>query len=167
MVKEALRAGGCVLGTSLEIAFDPEMAVLLRAAKLDFFFLDMEHGPVDYHQIQALCRAGRASGLVPLVRVTQNKSHLIKRALDAGAMGIIVPRVHAPAKAQAALNSMKYPPEGNRGFGMRHIIHDFQSLDPVTEMASVNRETLAVLQIESREGLCAVEEIAAASHLDV
>lgn len=164
--KRALQAGKTIIGTSLEISLDPEMAPLLRAAGLDFFYLDTEHGPVDYHQIQALCRTGRTFGLVPLVRVTQNEPYLITRALDVGAMGVIVPRVHSPEEARVAIDCIKYPPDGHRGYGMRGIIHDFRPTNPIDEMESSNRETLAVLQIESKEGLCAVEAIAATPHLD-
>jgi 2-keto-3-deoxy-L-rhamnonate aldolase RhmA len=166
MVKEKLRAGNAVYGTSLEIALDPEMALLLAAAGLDFFFIDTEHCPADYHEIQALCRTARGAGLVPMVRVTQNEPHLITRTLDVGAMGIIVPRVHSAQEARDSIECIKYLPEGRRGFGMRGIIHDFQFTNPADEMASANRETMAVLQIESQEGLCRVEEIAATRHVD-
>ena len=60
-VKEQLKAGSCVYGTSLEDCLDPEMAVLLAAAGFDFFFVDTEHCPASYAQIQALCRSGRGA----------------------------------------------------------------------------------------------------------
>ena len=165
-VKQRLKAGRTVYGTSLEISLDPEMSLLLAAAGLDFFFVDTEHCPADYHQIQGLCRTARTAGLAALVRVTQNEPHLITRALDVGAMGIIVPRVHSAGDARAAVANMKYTPEGQRGFGMRSLIHDFRFTNPVDEMASANRETMAVLQIESTEGLASVEQIAAVPHVD-
>ncbi len=86
MVKEALKAGKAVFGTSLTDCLDPEIAVLLQAAGLDFFFVDTEHSPASYGQIQALCRSARAAGIVPLVRVSENVSFLVTRALDVGAM---------------------------------------------------------------------------------
>jgi 2-keto-3-deoxy-L-rhamnonate aldolase RhmA len=165
-VKEKLKAGQTVYGTSLEIALDPEMALLLKAAGLDFFFVDTEHCPADYHEIQAVCRTARGAGIIPLVRITENEPHLITRTLDVGAMGIIVPRVHSAEEARAAVDSIKYLPEGRRGFGMRSVIHDFRFTNPVDEMASANRETLTVLQIESKEGLSCVEQIAATPRAD-
>jgi 2-keto-3-deoxy-L-rhamnonate aldolase RhmA len=165
-VKEKLKRGETVYGTSLEISLDAEMSLLLGAAGLDFFFVDTEHCPADYHQIQALCRTARTAGLPALVRVTQNEAHLITRALDVGATGIIVPRIHSADDARAAVACMKYTPEGQRGFGMRSLIHDFRFTNPVDEMASANRETMAVLQIESKEGLGCVEQIAAVPHVD-
>jgi len=68
-----------------------------------------------YPQIQGLCRTARGAGLIPLVRVTQNEPSLISRALDVGAMGIIVPRVHSAAEARSAMDALKFPPLGPSG----------------------------------------------------
>jgi 2-keto-3-deoxy-L-rhamnonate aldolase RhmA len=166
-VKEKLKAGECVYGTSLEDCLDPEMAVLLGAAGLDFFFIDTEHCTATYSQIQMLSRAAAAANITPLVRVTQNDPALISRALDVGAMGIIVPRVHSRSEAQAALNIMKFPPLGQRGFGLRGIVTDFHQESAQKKVESANQETMAVLMIESKTGLESVEEIAASPELDV
>ena len=166
-VKEQLKAGQCVYGTSLEDCLDPEIAVLLAAAGLDFFFVDTEHCTASYSQIQALCRTGRNAGIIPLVRVTQNEPALITRALDVGAMGIIVPRVHSPEQARAALDVMKFPPLGHRGFGLRSIVTDFQAKSAQEEVDSANHETMAVIMIESQAGLASVEEIARTAGIDV
>jgi 2-keto-3-deoxy-L-rhamnonate aldolase RhmA len=166
-VKEQLQAGGCAYGTSVEDNLDPEIAVLLAAAGLDFFFIDTEHCTASPGQIQGLCRVARGAGIIPLVRVTQNEPDLISRALDVGAMGIIVPRVHSPEQARAALDIMKFPPLGHRGFGLRSIVTDFRAGSVQDETESANRETLTVLMIESKAGLDAVEAIAQTPNLDV
>jgi 4-hydroxy-2-oxoheptanedioate aldolase len=167
LTKRKLKSGECVYGTSLEDCLDPEMAVLLEAAGLDFFFVDTEHCTASPAQIQALCRSGRGAGITPLVRVTQNEPDLISRALDVGAMGIIVPRVHNAEQAAAALDVMKFPPLGHRGYGLRGIVSDFENTSAREGVESANRETLAVLMIESREGLENVEKIARTPNLDV
>jgi len=165
-VKKELKAGNCVYGTSLEDCLDPEIALVLAAAGLDFFFVDTEHCTASYAQIQALCRVGRASGIIPLVRVAQNEPALITRALDVGAMGIIVPRIHSAEQARAALQTMKFSPLGHRGFGLRGIVTDLKSHTAQEEVDSANRETMAVLMIESKAGLESVEEIAPLPELD-
>lgn len=164
--KQALRSGETIFGAGLELSLNPETAVLLHAAGLDFFYIDTEHCPADYHEIEALCRAGRTAGIVPLVRVTQSEPHLITRALDVGAMGVIVPRVQSAQEARAAIQCVKFPPDGIRGYGIRSVIHDFDFVSPLHEIESANMETMAVLQIESIEGLNAVEEIASTPNLD-
>jgi 2-keto-3-deoxy-L-rhamnonate aldolase RhmA len=97
--KKLLREGHQVYGTSLTDCLDAEFAALLKAAGMDFFFVDTEHSPADYHQIQAICRAARGVGIVPMVRVTENVPYLITRALDIGAMGLVIPRVHSAEQA--------------------------------------------------------------------
>jgi len=166
-VKKMLKAGECVYGTSLEDCLDAEMAVLLAAAGLDFFFIDTEHCTASYSQIQMLCRAAAAENITALVRVTQNEHALISRTLDVGAMGVIVPRVHSRAEGQSAVDVMKFPPLGHRGFGLRGIVADFQPDAAQKKVESANQETLTVLMIESKAGLESVEEIAALPNLDV
>jgi 2-keto-3-deoxy-L-rhamnonate aldolase RhmA len=164
--KAALKAGECVYGTSLVECLDGEFAVMLAAVGFDLFFVDTEHTITDYREIQSICRAARGAGIVPMVRVTQNEPFLITRALDCGAMGIVVPRVHSAAAARAAVDVMKYTPMGNRGFGMRGAINDYKPGALADELASSNAETLAIVQIESKEALEAVEDIARTPNLD-
>jgi 2-keto-3-deoxy-L-rhamnonate aldolase RhmA len=165
--KELLKAGQQVYGTSVTDYFSAEVAVLLKAAGMDCFFVDTEHSPADHHQIQAICRAARGVGIVPMVRVTENVPYLITRALDVGAMGLVIPRVHSEEQALAAAEMMKYPPKGRRGFGMRSVITDYRWTTAAEEMDSANNETLMVFQIESKEGLSCVEDIARTPNLDV
>lgn len=167
LVKDKLRAGTTVYGTSLGEWLDPEVPIILAAAGIDFFFIDTEHSATSYSQIKGLCRTARGAGVIPLVRVTENISSLISRALDVGAMGIIVPRVNSVAEARAAVDAMKFPPAGHRGYGLGSIITDLKGRPAGEEIESANRETLVVMMIESVEGLEAVEQIAAVPEIDV
>jgi 2-keto-3-deoxy-L-rhamnonate aldolase RhmA len=166
-VKEMLKAGKTVYGTSLEDCLGSEMPVILAKAGLDFFFVDTEHSPASYSEFQALVRTSHYAGIVPLLRVTQNRPELISRALDNGAMGVIVPRVKSLEDAREALDIMKFPPEGHRGFGLRTINTDVMQGPAAEEIAACNRETLAVLMVETTTALEQVEEIAKLPGLDV
>jgi 2-keto-3-deoxy-L-rhamnonate aldolase RhmA len=165
-VKAKIEAGECVYGASVEYCLDPEISLLLKKAGLDLFFIDTEHQTATHKDIRAICRTAVDCGIPPLVRVTENEPALITRALDCGALGIVVPRVHSAAEAAAAVRAMRYTPEGNRGFGMHSIMTNFEWGDPVAMMAEANRQTLAICQVESREALESVEEIAATPGLD-
>jgi 2-keto-3-deoxy-L-rhamnonate aldolase RhmA len=164
--KAQLKAGECIYGTSVEYCLDPEISVLMKKAGLDLFFIDTEHQTASYKEIRAICRSARDFEIPALVRVTQNQPELITRALDCGAMGIVVPRVHSAAEATAAVDSMLYTPDGNRGFGMHSIMTNFEWAHPVEMMAEANHETLAICQVESRAALESIEEIAAVPGLD-
>ena len=77
-LKEKLKAGECVYGTSLEDCLDPEMAVVLAAAGLDFFFTDTEHCPATFAEIQRLCRAGLQRRLGRLCRLPQGQQRIVR-----------------------------------------------------------------------------------------
>jgi 2-keto-3-deoxy-L-rhamnonate aldolase RhmA len=166
-VKEMLKAGKCVYGTSLEDCLGSEMPVILAKAGLDFFFVDTEHSPASYGEFQALVRSAHCAGTIPLLRVTQNRPELISRALDNGAMGVIVPRVKSLEDAREALDIMKFPPEGHRGFGLRTIVTDVMQGPAAEAIAACNQETLAVLMVETTTALDQIEEIAKLPGLDV
>ena len=165
-IKERLKSGDVVYGTSVGGCLEPEISIVLAAAGVDFFFVDTEHSTTTYAQVQGLCRTARGAGVIPLVRVTQNESSLISRALDVGAMGIIVPRVHSAAEARAVMDALKFPPLGHRGYGLGTIVTDLKGNSAQEEVNSANRETMAVMMIESQDGLRAVEEIAAVPEVD-
>jgi 2-dehydro-3-deoxyglucarate aldolase/4-hydroxy-2-oxoheptanedioate aldolase len=165
-VKERLKTGGLVYGTSLGGCLEPEISIVLAAAGVEFFFIDTEHSVTTYPQIQGLCRTARGAGVIPLVRITRNEPSLISRALDVGAMGIIVPQVHSASEASAAMDALKFPPLGHRGFGLGTIVTDLKGNSAQEEVNSANRETMAVMMIESQEGLQVVDEIAAVPEVD-
>jgi 4-hydroxy-2-oxoheptanedioate aldolase len=164
--KAKLQAGESVYGTSVEYCLDPEISLLLKKAGLDLFFVDTEHQTAGYKDIRAICRTARDCGIPALVRVTQNEPALITRALDCGALGIVVPRVHSAEEAAAAVSAMLYTPRGNRGFGMHSILTNFEWRDPVAMMAEANGQTLAICQVESRQAVECIEQIAATPGLD-
>ena len=165
-IKHKLKAGGSVLGTAITDHVSPETVTIFKAAGLDCFFVDTEHSVPSYQDVQTLVRAGRSANVIPLVRVTQSEYFLIARLLDIGAMGIIAPRTGSVAEARSVVDAMKFTPEGNRGYGLRGIINDYQYAGAKAEMESANRETMVVLQVESQECLDNVFEIAAVPGVD-
>ena len=165
-IKHILRAGGSVLGTCVTDHTSPEIVTIFKAAGLDFFFIDTEHSVPSYRDVQTLVRVGRAANVIPLVRVTQSEYFLIARLLDVGAMGIIAPRINSPAQGRAVVDAIKFTPEGSRGYGLRGIINDYQYAGAQAEMESANRETMVVLQVESKECVDSIFEIAALPGVD-
>lgn len=166
-LKKKLKIGKAAYGTCLTDYLDPEIVLPLRAAGLEFFFVDTEHSPASSGQIQGLSRSARAAEIVPMVRVVANQPYLITRMLDVGAMGIVVPHVDSPDAARTAADCVKFPPSGKRGFGLRAINTDLHNLSVSEAMASANRDTILILQIESEEALARVEEIALVPEVDV
>ena len=164
--KVILKEGGTILGTCVTDYVGTEVVPTIKAAGLDFFFLDTEHSPASYRDIQNLVRAAKAMDVTAIVRVTQTEGHLISRALDCGAMGIVAPRVHSVEQAQHVVDNMKFAPMGMRGYGLRSIIHDYDFAGAAAEMQSSNDETMVVLQMESKECVEAIYDITAIPGVD-
>ena len=166
-VKKALKAGEPVVGTMISEARNPEIAHLLAAAGMDFILVDTEHSSPDPETIQNLTRGAKAAGLVPLARVTDNEYFIIARTLDMGVMGVMVPRVDTREEAERAVASVKYPPLGRRGFGMRPVITDYESTTVREAVEWSNENTLVILQVESGEAVENLDEITRVPGLDV
>ena len=94
------------------------IAEIMADAGFDWLCVDMEHSVTDYFEAQQLIATIQAKGLKAFVRVGENNARIIKRVLDAGADGIIVPMVNSKEDAIKAIDAVKYPPKGKRGVGL-------------------------------------------------
>jgi len=94
------------------------VAEIMADAGFDWLCVDMEHSPTDYAEAQQIIMAIQSRGLKAFVRVGENNIRIIKRVLDAGADGIIVPSVNSAEEAKKAVDAVKYPPLGKRGVGL-------------------------------------------------
>ena len=94
------------------------IAEIMADAGFDWLCIDLEHTTIDYNEVQQLILAIQSKGLKAFVRVGENNPRIIKRVLDAGADGIIVPMVNSKQDALKAVDSVKYPPKGKRGVGL-------------------------------------------------
>jgi len=91
---------------------------IMAEAGFDWLCVDLEHSVTDYAEAQQLILTIQSKGLKAFVRVGENNTRIIKRILDAGADGIIVPSVNSASEATKAVDSVKYPPFGKRGVGL-------------------------------------------------
>jgi 2-dehydro-3-deoxyglucarate aldolase len=96
----------------------PSIAEIMADAGFDWLCIDLEHSVIDYFEAQQLIMAIQSKGIKAYVRVGENNQRIIKRILDAGADGIIVPSVNSAAEALKAVRAVKYPPVGTRGVGL-------------------------------------------------
>jgi len=96
----------------------PSIAEIMADVGFDWLCVDMEHSVTDYAEAQTLIAMIQSKGVKAFVRVGENNTRIIKRVLDAGADGIIVPMVNSKEDAQRAIDAVKYPPKGKRGVGL-------------------------------------------------
>jgi 4-hydroxy-2-oxoheptanedioate aldolase len=135
---------------------------LVAGLDLDYVVVDGQHGVIDYASMVSMVRTIGSAGAAPVVRVPQNEPWMIMRALDAGALGVIVPLVNDAAEAARAVAACRFPPVGARSYGPIRASGVIGSKAP----ADLGGEVVCVVQIETREGLENAEEIAATPGLD-
>jgi 4-hydroxy-2-oxoheptanedioate aldolase len=156
-VKAALRAGQPQVGTWLSTGDLMATRVMARTG-FPWLTVDLEHSPIDWSQAGALFGAIADAGCVPLARVPRGDHDHIKRVLDAGAFGIVVPMVNTVEQARDAIAAAKYPPVGNRSLGGTLHALNFDAT-PGDYFKRANDEVLVILQTESPEGVDNAEAI--------
>ena len=159
LVKQALAEGKVQLGAGFGQLRSVEIARILAVAGFNWAFLDTEHGGFDLETVQDICRVSAMVGLCPLVRVAALEYSLVTRALDAGAQGVIFPRVESPELLEKAISWTKFPPAGVRGYGLTAMQVDYEAASFPEIIAHMNANTMVVLQIETRRALEMREEL--------
>ncbi len=133
-------------------------------AGFDWLVIDMEHTAIDVWQAQQLIQVIDLAGCVPLVRVGSNDPLLIKRAMDSGAHGVIVPMVNTPEEARQAVDSVRYPPYGMRGVGLGRAQDYGMGFRRYKDW--VQQESIVIVQIEHIQAVDNLEAILAVEGVD-
>jgi 2-dehydro-3-deoxyglucarate aldolase/4-hydroxy-2-oxoheptanedioate aldolase len=165
--KERLRRNETVLGCAIQYIRSPEVPRLFAAAGFDYIFLDGEHSGLDLETLQDLVGASLTAGITPLVRVGELQYTLVARALDVGAQGIILPRMESPKELEKAIGWMRFPPRGQRGFGLGAPAIGYARAKFPEIMAHCDANTLVVAQFETRTAIERREELLAVDGIDV
>ena len=137
---------------------------IMADAGFDWLCIDLEHSVIDYFEAEQLIATMEAKGCIPYVRVGENNPLIIKRMLDAGAVGIIVPAVNSKEDAIRAVKSVKYPPLGNRGVGLARAQNYGFGFDEYVE--KINSRTIVIVQIEHIDAINNLEEILSTKGVD-
>lgn len=166
LVKQALAAGKVQYGTNFGQFRSQDVLKIFAQAGFHWAFIDTEHGGFDLETIQELCRFAPLVNFTPIVRVADLQYSLIARSLDVGAQGIIFPRVEDVALLERAVSWTKFPPVGQRGFGLNAFHFDHEQMTMPQMIEHVNANTLVVLQIETKRALEMREELLAVPGID-
>lgn len=113
----------------------------------DFLGIDIEHSTISQAEAQRIIAAGQANGVPVLPRVASHNPEQIRRLLDSGADGIIVPMVNRPQEVDQIVSWCKYPPVGKRGFGVGRAQGYGDNFDAYT--SAWNEKSILIVQIES------------------
>ena len=166
-MKAKFAAGEPAFGLSVMIP-SPQIVESAAGMGFDWVLIDCEHGTVGLESMELMVMAAETSGITPIVRPRTNAAEDILQAMDRGALGVQVPHVNTAAQARAAVEAVKFHPQGRRslaagtrasGYGLRGSVGDF--------IAEANRQTLVCVQIEDQEALPNLDDILRVEGVDV
>lgn len=150
-LKRKLLTKEATVGSWLTLSSRQVCEMMASQGGFDWLVVDMEHTAIDFAAMIDLFQVTDLSGLEPLARVGTNDPLLIKRALDAGAHGIIVPQVNTAEDAARAVASAYYPPRGERGAGLFRAQGYSDTFEAYYKWAET--EISVIVQIEHHEGV--------------
>jgi len=166
LIKQKLANGEVSRGLWLGLP-SPFSARLLARLPLDWLLIDAEHAPVDAPTlVQMVAAIAEAGGPAPFVRVPQASVENMKRALDAGAYGLLAPMINTREEAEQVVAWSKFPPEGQRSFGSAYAGLSF-NLSMAEYLRAANQQTVIAIQIESQLALNHLDEIFSVPGIDL
>ncbi len=162
-LKKALREKQLTIGSWITLAH-PAIAEIMADAGFDWLTVDMEHSVITIREAEELIRIIALKGKTALVRLTGNDSSQIKRVMDAGAHGVIVPMVNSHEQAEAAVRAVKYPPAGTRGVGLARAQKYGAGFEEYVEW--LEDESVVIAQIEHIDAINNIESILSVEGID-
>jgi 2-keto-3-deoxy-L-rhamnonate aldolase RhmA len=166
-LKSRLKQGEHCKGTFALFLAGGDFALFLAGLGFDFFILDLEHSMFDLAKTRATILAARSAGLATIVRIPEVAYHFATRSLDAGATGLMLPRMETREQAENLVKFTRYPPQGERGISTFAGHNDFTRIPDVPGfLKRRNEDVLLVAQIESVKGVENREAILSTPGLD-
>lgn len=167
VVKRLLTEGQVPIGHMVVEFWTRGIAKLTEAAGFDFVIFDMEHSGASDADLADQLAWMKATRLAAFVRPAATDYQYISRVMDAGASGVMVPRVRDAEEVRRVVEAVKYPPLGRRGisFGIAH--DDYRDGDGDEKMRRANEETMIIVQVETVTALDQLEEIMEIEGVDI
>ena len=165
-LKQRLAAGKKALGCWLQTA-NPIAAEMLAFTGYDFLLIDNEHGPASLSQSVALLQATSATQAASVMRVPWNDPVYLKRALDIGVEGVMIPAIDTAEQAEQAVRACRYPPKGFRGSAYQVVRASNYGIGAPDYIETAADNLLVILQIESKRAVDNIEAIAAVDGVDM
>ena len=161
--RSALLEQQLLVGSWIQIAC-PTSAEILSNGDFDWIGIDMEHSDIGMTELTGILRALHSRRAAPVVRVQTNDVLEIRKVLDLGAAGVLVPLVNSAEEATAAAAAAKYPPKGIRGYAFSRMNDWGINFEQYARIA--NHEVAVIVMIETKTGVEHVREIVAVDGVD-
>jgi 2-keto-3-deoxy-L-rhamnonate aldolase RhmA len=165
---EKIRAGNdLALGLGVHHLRGSAVPLLAKATGYDWLFIDAEHGAISTPEISQICMAALPQGVVPIVRICCNSLDEGTRALDNGALGIVVPHVDTPEQARRLVDAFRFAPMGHRSTGGSNACFGYRAPAAAEAQKTLNAEILVIPMIETPQAVENADAIAAIDGIDV
>jgi 2-keto-3-deoxy-L-rhamnonate aldolase RhmA len=164
--RERLAAGELCLGIGIRQCRSVDIAALMHTAGFDWLFLDLEHGSMALETAAEISVAALAVGIAPLVRVPRGQYSMATRALDGGALGIVMPHVDSAEEAREVVDHLRFPPDGHRSVAGAPPQLGFRNVGTREMAPALNAATLVVVMLETPLAIDSAEAIAAVPGID-
>jgi 2-keto-3-deoxy-L-rhamnonate aldolase RhmA len=155
------------LGVGVRIARTVDIAKAMATAGFDWLFIDLEHGSLSLDTASQMSVAALDAGITPIVRVPHAEYAMATRALDNGALGIVMPHVDSAEEAQVVVEKLRFPPIGHRSVFGNYAQLGFKSVSTKDAAPQINAATLVVVMIETPRAVENADAIAAVPGVDV
>ena len=162
-MKKKLSRNELIVGSWITLAH-PAIAEIMSKSGFDWLAVDLEHSVITIREAEELIRIINLSGVIPLVRLTSNDPNQIKRVMDAGSHGVIVPMVNSVADAKKAVKAVKYPPVGMRGVGLARAQGYGKTFQDY--LTWQKEESIVIVQIEHIDAVNNLEAIFSVEGVD-
>src|ERR1700759_5420778 len=167
VAREKLDQGQLSLGVGVRMTRSVEIAKAMAVAGFDWLFLVMEHGVMSLEACAQIAIAALDGGIAPIARVPNGEYAIATRALDNGALGIVMPHVDTAAEAREVVNRLKYPPVGHRSMGGYGTHYGLRSASSSEMASALNPANLTIVMLETPTAIANASEIAAVPGVDV
>ena len=167
VARDKLEQGHLSLGVGIRITRSVEIAKAMAVAGFDWLFLDMEHGVMSLEACAQIAAAALDAGIAPIARVPNGEYAIATRALDNGALGIVMPHVDTAAEAREVVQKLKYPPIGHRSVGGWGPHYSLRNVSTGEATRTLNAANLTVVMLETPTAIANADEIAAVPGVDV
>ena len=163
LLKQKIQNSELTIGSWISLAH-PAIVEIMANAGFDWLVVDLEHSVITIREAEELIRIIDLSGVTPLVRLTTNSPDQIKRVMDAGSHGIIVPMVNSADDAESAISAVRYPPDGNRGVGLARA--QGYGVKFNNYFKSNQNDAVVIVQVEHIDAVNNLEEILSVDGVD-
>ncbi len=159
-LKKAIRQGNVLHGIGLLTAASSFIEIIGYCG-FDYVFIDMEHTTIGLESLSNLIIASEVAGVFPIVRVSENDPVQLRKVIELGAEGVIIPHISTRKEAEKAVQATRFPPEGARSFAslVRSHMYDLPRSDLSDYLKTSNEETVVIPLIEDQEAVDNIDEI--------